>query len=319
MPDPLVSPDPTPLPPLTRPPALQKGDTIGVVAPSYAPRPGWLARGVKALERAGYGVLLDPEISTLRRFQRQEDERRAENLMGMWLDPRVKAVIGGTGGYGAVRMIPYLEPEIFRRNPKAFVGYSDITALHLWLTRRAGLRVFHGPTVDDLVPGTRDQTMASLLTALTTPRPAAKIGRDHARVVRPGRAVGRLMGGNLALVQQTIGTAYEIDTRDAILFFEETRDPMSYVDERLVHLRAAGLLRGVKGIVIGQLSLDRSEEDEFEDFLLDLVSDLDVPIITDFPAGHEVPNLTIPIGTEVELVAEGESGYIQYREDALEG
>src|SRR5689334_10170840 len=184
MSDPVAPPESTPLPPLTRPPALQKGDTIGVVAPSYAPRPGWLARGVKALERAGYGVLLDPEIGTLRRFQRKEDERRAENLMGMWLDPRVKAVIGGTGGYGAVRMIPYLEPEIFRRNPQAFVGYSDITALHLWLTRRAGLRVFHGPTVDDLVPGRRDQTMASLLTALTTPRPAARIGRDHARVVR---------------------------------------------------------------------------------------------------------------------------------------
>ncbi|MFL5575996.1 MAG: LD-carboxypeptidase [Gemmatimonadaceae bacterium] len=308
-----------PPPPLTRPPALQKGDIIGVVAPSYAPRPGWLSRGVKALERAGYGVLLDPEIALLRRFQRVEDERRAENLMRMWLDPRVKAVIGGTGGYGAVRMIPYLDPEIFRRNPKAFVGYSDITALHLWLTRRAGLRVFHGPTVDDLVPGTRDPTMTSLLTALTTPRPATRIGRDHARVVRPGRAVGRLMGGNLALVQQTIGTPYEIDTRDAILFFEETRDPMSYVDERLVHLRNAGLLREVKGIVIGQLSLDRSEEDEFEDFLLDLVSDLDVPIITDFPAGHEVPNLTLPIGTEVELVAEGETGYLVYREDALLG
>jgi muramoyltetrapeptide carboxypeptidase len=306
-----------PLPPLLRPPALLKGDTIGVVAPSYAPRPGWLARGVKALERAGYGVLLDSELETTRRYHRSEDERRAENFMGMWLDPQIKAVIGGTGGYGAVRMLPHLEPEIFRRNPKAFVGYSDVTALHLWLMRRAGLRVFHGPTVDDLIPSTRDPTMSSLLSALTTPRPTTRIGRDIARVVRPGRAVGRLTGGNLSLVQQTIGTPYEIDTRDAILFLEETRDPMSYADERLVHLRAAGLLRHVRGIVFGQLSLDRSEEDEFEDFLLDLVSDLNVPILMDFPAGHEVPNLTLPLGTEVELVAEDVTGWIVYREDAL--
>jgi muramoyltetrapeptide carboxypeptidase len=305
------------LPPLLRPPALVKGDTIGVVAPSYAPKPGWLARGVKALERAGYGIVLDNELSTVRRFQRAEDERRAENLMGMWLDPRVKAVIGGTGGYGAVRMLPHLEPEIFRLNPKAFVGYSDVTALHLWLMRRAGLRVFHGPTVDDLIPSTRDPTMSSLLTALTVPRPTAKIGRDIARVVRPGKAVGRLVGGNLSLVQQSIGTPYAIDTREAILFLEETREPMSVADERLVHLRAAGLLRDVRGVVFGQLSLDRSEEDEFEDFLLDLVSDLQVPIITDFPAGHEVPNLTLPIGTEVELVAEEQTGWITYREDAL--
>ena len=303
---------------LVRPPALAKGDTIGVVAPSYSPRPGWLARGVKALERAGFPVVLDPEIGELRRFTRKEDERRAENFMGMWLDARVKAVIGGTGGYGAVRMIPYLEPDVFRSNPKAFVGYSDITALHLWLMRCAGLRVFHGPTVDDLIPSGRDPTMASLLAALTTPRPTARIGRELARAVRPGRATGRLVGGNLSLVQQTIGTPYEVDTRDAILFLEETRDPMSVADERLVHLRAAGLLRTVRGVVFGQLSLDRSEEDEFEDFLLDLVSDLDVPIVMDFPSGHEIPNLTLPLGTEVELVAEEGTGWVVYREDALE-
>jgi muramoyltetrapeptide carboxypeptidase len=306
-----------PLPPLLRPAPLAKGDLIGVVAPSYSPRPGWLRRGCHALERAGYRVILDQEILTQRRFNVAEDERRAENFMGMWLNPEVKAVIGGTGGYGAVRMLPHLEPEIFRRNPKIFVGYSDVTALHLWLMRRAGLRVFHGPTVDDLIPSSRDPTMSSLLSCMTNPRPATRIGREMARSVRPVRATGRLVGGNLSLVQQTIGTPYEIDTRDSILFIEETRDPMSYVDERLVHLRAAGLLRGVRGIVLGQFSLDRSEEEEFENFLLDLVADLGIPIITDFPAGHEVPNLTLPIGTEVELVAEDQTGWLVYKEDAL--
>ncbi len=274
-------------------------------------------RGAKALERAGYQVILDPDILELRRFTRTQDERRAANFMGMWLDPRVKAVIGGTGGYGATRMIPYLEPEIFRRNPKIFVGYSDITALHLWLMRQASLRVFHGPTVDDLIPISRDPTTAALLAAITTPRPGTKIGRDMARAVRPGRASGRLTGGNLSLVQQSIGTPYEIDTRDAILFLEENDDPMSVLDERLVHLRAAGLLSGVRGIIFGQLPIDRSEEDEFEDFLLDLVSDLDVPILMDFPAGHEVPNLTLPFGTDIDLVADGTTGWIAYREDAL--
>lgn len=274
-------------------------------------------RGVRALERAGYQVILDPDILELRRFTRKQDERRAANFMGMWLDPRVKAVIGGTGGYGATRMIPFLEPEIFRRNPKIFVGYSDITALHLWLMRQANLRAFHGPTVDDLIPIARDPSTASLLTAMTTPRPATRFGRESARAIRPGRVTGRITGGNLSLVQQSIGTPYEIDTTDAILFLEETYDPMSFADERLVHLRAAGLLSRVKGVIFGQLSLDRSEEDEFEDFLLDLVADLDVPILMDFPAGHEVPNLTLPLGTEVELVVDGSTGWITYKEDAL--
>lgn len=303
--------------PLIRPAAIAKGEAIGVVAPSYSPRSGPLQRGVQALERAGYEVIQDPDIATQRRFQRHEDERRASNFMGMWLDPRIKAVIGGTGGYGAVRMLPYLEPEIFTNNPKIFVGYSDITALHLWLMRQTGLRVFHGPTVDDLIPIARDPTTSSLLTALTNPRPQTRLGRDIARAVRHGRATGRLTGGNLSMVQQTIGTPYEIETRGAILFLEETHDPMSVADERLVHLRAAGLLRDVKGIVFGQLSLDRSEEDEFEDFLLDLLADLDVPILMDFPAGHEVPNLTLPLGTEVELVADGLTGWLSYKEDAL--
>jgi muramoyltetrapeptide carboxypeptidase len=133
----------------------------------------------------------------------------------------------------------------------------------------------------------------------------------------PGRATGRLTGGNLSMVQQTIGTPYEIDTRGAILFLEETHDPMSVADERLVHLRAAGLLRDVKGIVFGQLSIDRSEEDEFENFLLDLLADLNVPILMDFPAGHEVPNLTLPLGTEVEIVADELTGWLTYKEEAL--
>ena len=269
------------------------------------------------MEEAGYKVILDSDIERFRRFQQREDERRAANLMAMWLNPEVKAVIGGTGGYGAVRLLPFLDPDVFRRNPKAFVGYSDITALHLWLMRRAQLRVFHGPTLDDLFPGGHDPTVLSLLSALSNPRPDTFLGRDIARAVRAGTVIGRLTGGNLSLVQQTIGTPYEIDTRDAILFLEETRDPMSVVDERLLHLRAAGLLGHVRGIVFGQLSLDRSEEDEFEDFLLDLVSDLEVPILMDFPAGHEVPNLTLPLGTEVELVADEKTGWLSYREDAL--
>jgi muramoyltetrapeptide carboxypeptidase len=304
-------------PPLLRPKPLQRGDTIGIVASSYAPRSGWLARGVRALERAGYGVIVDPELTTVRKYTRAEDERRAARFTEMWIDPRISAIIGGSGGYGAVRMLPYLDPKVFTAHPKSFVGYSDITVLHIWLERLAGLRAFHGPTVDDLIPSARDATTASLLTALTTPRPTARMGRDVSRAVKPGRASGRLVGGNLALVQQTIGTPYEIDTTDAILFLEEVRDPMSFVDERLVQLRATGLLAKVRGIVFGHLSLDRSEEDEFEDFVLDLVADLGVPVLMDFPAGHDSPNLTLPLGTEVELVVEDTTGWIIYREDAL--
>src|SRR3954466_256043 len=98
--------------PLLRPKALQKGDTIGVVSPSYAPKLAWLQRGVRALERAGFHVLLDPPGDRITRFIRAEDERRAENLMGMWLNPQVDAIIASTGGYGAVRLLPHLDPRV---------------------------------------------------------------------------------------------------------------------------------------------------------------------------------------------------------------
>src|SRR3954470_20401793 len=198
---------------LLRPKALTKGDTIGVVAPSYSPKQGWLMRGVKALERAGFNVILDTEIEKARRFNRSEDERRAESLMGMWLDSRVSAIIGGTGGSGAGRLMPHLEPAIFRLNPKAFVGYSDITALHLWLIKQCDLRAFHGPTVDDLTPSMRDPTFASLITALTVPRPTTRIGKDLARAVLPGRATGRLIGGDMSPREENIRRSYSGGTQ----------------------------------------------------------------------------------------------------------
>ena len=303
---------------LARPKVLRPGDTIGVAHCSYEPDPNRLARGIGVLEQAGFHVVTDIDILTPRRYSRREDERRAENFMGLWLDPRVDAVIVSTGGYGAVRMIPFLEPEIFRLNPKAFVGYSDVTALHLWLQRRCGLCTFHGPTVDDILPGD-DPSTRSLLTALTQPFVEDALGKGIARGVRSGIATGRLVGGNLTLVEQSLGTSWEVDTEGAILFLEETKDPMSYVDEKIVHLRNARLLQGVRGIVIGKQTLDRSEEGEFDDFLLDLVGDLGVPVVTDFPAGHEEPNVTLPFGIDVELVADDAFGWLRYREEALTG
>ena len=305
--------------PLVAPRALRPGDTIGIAHTSYEPDEERLERGVRALEEAGFRVVLDVELLQPRTYGSLEDERRADNFMGLWLDPSVNGVLVATGGYGAVRMLRYLEPEVFRRNPKPFVGYSDVTALHLWLARQAGLRTLHGPTVDDLIPGGADPSTRALLEVLTNARPVADIGRGLARAVHPGIAAGRLVGGNLTLVEQSIGTSWEVDADGAILFIEETKDPMSYVDEKVLHLRNAGLLRGVRGIVFGKQSLDRSEEDEFDNFLLDLVADLGVPVLTDFPAGHEEPNLTLPLGTDVELVADEATGWLRCREEALAG
>ncbi len=301
---------------LLRPRALAVGSTIGVVMSSTAPREARVRRGVQALERAGFRVKTDPALLVPRRYHRREDTRRAEAFMAMWSDPEVDGMIAGTGGYGAVRVLQYLDPEVFRHHPKALVGYSDVTALHLWMWRVAGLRTIHGPTLDDLLSA-RVPTVASLVATLTQPQPDTRLGDGVARTMIPGRAVGRLVGGNLSLVQQSIGTPWEVPVDGAILFLEETKDPMSVADERLLHLRTSGLLSRVSGVVFGHLTLDRSEEVEFEDFLLDLVSDLGVPVLMDFPAGHKHPNLSLPLGTGMELVCDRESGWLRYHEPAF--
>jgi muramoyltetrapeptide carboxypeptidase len=299
-----------------KPKVLKKGDTIGVFSPSYEPAVGRLARGVKAIERAGYKVILDPDIKNVRHYSIKEDKRYAEKFMKMWTDPKVDGIICSTGGYGAIRLIPFLDPEVFKTSPKIFVGYSDITALHIWLNN-LGIITFHGPTVDDLTPSLYDPSFKSLLSAISTPYPTRSIGRDICQSIKDGKASGRLVGGNLSLIQQTIGTPYQIDTTDSILFIEETKEPMSVVDEKIIHFEAAGILKGVQGIVIGQLSLDISEFEEFENFLVELFAKFDVPILTSFPAGHDEPNFTLPFGTQVELVAAEGSGYIRYKESAL--
>lgn len=301
---------------LLRPRALAAGGTIGVFLSSAAPRENRVHRGVKVLQRAGFRVKLDPELLVPRRYHRREDVRRAESLMALWSDPDVDALIAGTGGYGAVRLLQYLDPEVFRHHPKAFVGYSDVTALHLWMWRVAGLRTFHGPTLDDLL-SVRAPTLGALVEALTRPQPESRLGRGVARTMVAGRATGRLVGGNLSLVQQSIGTPWQVPVDDAILFLEETKDPMSVADERLLHLRTSGLLSRVSGVVFGHLTIDRSEEIEFQDFLLDLVSDLGVPVLMNFPAGHKHPNVSLPLGTGMELVCEPDAAWLRYHEPAL--
>jgi muramoyltetrapeptide carboxypeptidase len=304
-------------PELIRPPAIAKGEAIGVVAPSYSPRSGPLERGVKALKRAGYEVILDPDIAQLRRFQRQEDERRASNFMGMWLDPRIKAVIGGTGGYGAVRMLPYLEPEIFRNNPKIFVGYSDITSLHCAFLVKSGLISFHGPMLnsDFIKKDFPEFTLQSFLRTLTQATAPGSICAGYkgrtVSVLRRGTASGPLIGGNISLLCATLGTSYQPSFKNSILFFEDLDEVPFRFDRMLTQLLNAGLLQQVAGIAIG-INADcydpkakgaREYRQTLEDVFRERLLPLKIPIVSGLPFGHIPMNATLPVGIRATLEA----------------
>src|SRR6266576_1502988 len=200
---------------LIRPKRLQPGDTIGIIAPASAPpEPITLDRAVAVLEKLGFKVKLAPKVRKRLGFLAGSDRERAGDLMRLFADRRVNAILCVRGGYGAARLLPLLDYRAIRANPKIFVGYSDITALHCALLKKANLISFHGPMLnsDFIKAGMPDFTLQSFLRTLTRPLAPGSIRQGYRKrtvsVLRLGRCSGRLIGGNLSLLCSVIGTQY---------------------------------------------------------------------------------------------------------------
>jgi muramoyltetrapeptide carboxypeptidase len=297
-----------------KPPRLRAGDTVGLVAPAnpWSSRSD-LQRGVKALEGWGLQVKLGPHVNDRHGYMAGRDEDRAADLNAMWRDPEVRAIFCLQGGYGSPRIVPLLDREAITANPKAVMGYSDITALHLAVAAWGDVISFYsnGALGVGAVEVT-DFSKQSLHRALFGDEPYGRIGPnpDDAWVttIRGGTATGRLIGGCFGLVEGTIGTDWEIDTRGKILFLESTDDDEVYsMDNGLTHLRNAGKLDGVAGIVIGDMPGKHSgvtQELSLEDVLEELLEPLGVPVIAGLPIGHGKHHATMPIGSLATLDAD---------------
>src|SRR5262245_10151314 len=207
------------MPTRIKPPALRPGDLIGVVAPASNIKPEMLDEGCRELERLGFRTTYRPGIATSYRYFSGTVERRAAEFLEMVRNPEVRAIFCARGGYGSGRIIPYLEPELLRANPKIINGSSDITALLSFLDR-TGLVCFHGPMVATAIrqgeAGYNREVLISLLKG-----DLVRFSLAGTSVLRPGVAEGRLIGGCLSLVVATLGTSYEIDTADSILVLED--------------------------------------------------------------------------------------------------
>ena len=249
-----------------------------------------------------------------------DDQRRADELMEALLDPDVDAVFPLHGGYGAMRILDLLDYDAISRHPKIVVGFSDTTALHAALNRRAGLVTFHSPAPLGFFgkPGERDPfTWQSFERAVfATERTAYSV--QIPENVRPiewlgsGRATGRLVGGNLSLISALEGTPYAIDCRDAILLIEDLREAPYRVDRMLRQLQLAGKLDTLRGAVLGAFTLnyDREKDQMTDDprFSVDGVlrqyfADRSIPVLMHFPVGHQTHNATLPLGGVVEIDA----------------
>jgi muramoyltetrapeptide carboxypeptidase len=285
------------------PPLPLPGDCIGVVAPaSHIPRGNeeYLEQGLGRLRAMGFEVRCSPSLLKRKHlYLAGKDQDRAEELMAMFLDPEVKAILCSRGGYGAQRLIPYLDPERIRSHPKPLVGCSDITVLLIYLLQQCFVIPFHGPNVatSQFIQGGEEMALA-LKKALTSSEP---IGEITCTCLRSGETQGEIIGGCLSSLVTTVGTPYEPDLQGKVLFVEDVNEPPYKIDRMLTHLKSAGKLAGVKGVVFGQMPGCDTDNGLLREVIVDALSTIPGPILFGFPSGHGPRNLTIPLGVPVRI------------------
>lgn len=290
---------------LRKPAALRKGDLIGVVAPAGVVKPDDLAAGVRRLEELGFRVRLGRSVHRTARYLAGRDRERAADLTEMFTDPEVRAIVAARGGYGTSRVIPLLDPDLLSRHPKIFVGSSDLTLLLHFLRTSCRFVTFHGPMVSPNFgkyssPTTND-TFIRVLGSTAAPGPFLLTG---VKALKGGSAEGVLTGGCLTLVCQTIGTSYEIQTEDAILFLEDINEPPYRIDRMLTYLKQLGKFDAVRAVVFGLMPDCHPSPQELytlEDVIRDVLGELSCPILFDFPSGHGGTNVTLPFGVRAAV------------------
>lgn len=285
-------------------PALPAGGVIGLIAPA-GPAQLDLDSATQWMHARGYQLRVFPGVWEKNGYLAGSDAARAGDLHAAFADDSIDAIFCLRGGYGSPRLLDSIDFELLRRHPKPFVGYSDITALHLAITRYAGFVTFHGPMLNaDLLGNKQSPTESSLLRMLSGQQPRLLSHPDEYPLitVAPGCASGRLLGGNLSLICATIGSPFELDDQDAILFIEDVNEPLYRVDRLLTHLRLAGKLNRLRGVLVGDFAgVDLSA---LVQLLRQELGPLGIPVLAGWRSGHCDPNLTLPLGACVRLDAD---------------
>lgn len=291
-----------------KPPRVNQGDVAAIVSPAGSVvSESDIRDAVMAVKALGLKPKLGKNLGARWGYLGGRDTERLTDLHDAFADPEVKVIFPIRGGYGTSRLLPMVDFGLIRRNPKAFVGFSDNTSLVLSMNQFSGLVTFYGPNaLFDWTPYTQN----NLRKVIMQSRPVGEFSPPDLKdsdfmspfTVVPGIARGPLIGGNLSLLIQTLGTEWEIDTRGKILFFEDVNESPYRIDRMLTHLWLARKLQVAAGFAIGQITRASSPDTlDLKEVIRDRFEPLGKPCFAGLSTGHMANILTLPLGVEVEL------------------
>ena len=283
---------------------IKPGDTIGIVAPAGPFDRQTFLHGARIIEDMGFKIFMPPGLFEKNSYLAGSDKHRVEFVNQLFADDSIDAIICARGGYGSMRILPLLDYEAIKNNPKVFIGFSDITSLLSVLFTRCKLVTFHGPVVTSLADAS-EETKLSLFGNITSDR-NLEIKLSGGRTIKPGMAAGEVCGGNLTMLCHLVGTPFAPDLENKILFLEDRGEAPYRIDRMLVHMELAGCLKGLSGVILGAFEECGPIEDVIK-IIGELFEKYPVPILAGLDAGHGNHNLTLPLGIKATLDADRQS------------
>lgn len=284
-------------------PILKPGDTIGIMAPSSRTDQAKVDEAVKTLESMGYKAKVHPQTRLAHFSSAGTPAEKAQALEDLWSDPDVKAIMSARGGNEAAEILPLLDYKKISVMPKILIGFSDVTSLLLAINKHSGIVTFHGPMLNSL-KGIDQGHLSQCFRMLSGHE--KNIDLSGSQPLQTGTAQGRLIGGNLSVLCSLMGTPYQPDFKDALLFLEDIGDELSRINRFFLQLKLAGVFNQISGLIVGNFS-DLTDEGRLkfdrsvEDMVKHHARGTSFPIVTDAPFGHQDSLVTIPVGAPAEL------------------
>lgn len=301
---------------MNHPPFLKPGDTIGILSTARKTTPETIEKATHIIKNAGYQVKLAPNLFMESHQFAGTDSDRVADMDTFLRDKEVKAIICARGGYGTTRIVDEINWSLLEAQPKWICGFSDVTAILCHLNE-LGLESIHSTMAalfDDLQPE-RKKSVESLF-ALLSGKPFAMEAPPHP-FNRSGKAKGEIIGGNLSILNNLIGTSSDPDYTGKILFMEDLDEYLYHIDRMMVHMKRCGKLENLAGLVVGQMSDMRDNPIPFGKPVLEIirehVSGYTFPVAYDFPIGHEALNMAVPVGRMSQLEVTEAGSYLVQR------